>query len=137
MVKIILLIMCTSIFLFCICKENELKAGRFNFTQLISQQSRYSMKEKAEKSYYPLIIPVLSKKKHFSVRKVKRSHGKERKRITRSIGSLKVSKIWKTQFEADPSPSPPSLVALVALDILAAIFTLNAIVALLFVSANA
>ena len=92
------------------------------------------MKERAKKS---LIIPDFSNKKHFNIRKVKRSLKKQRKRITRSIGSLKVSKILKTQIEVDPSPSPPSLVALVALDILAAIFTLNAIVALLFVSANA
>ena len=57
-----------------------------------------------------------------------------RQRRKRSIGSVKVRGFLKPKDD-DSSPSaPPSLVALVFLDILAGIFTFNAIAALLFVA---
>ena len=66
--------------------------------------------------------------------------GKERKikisrqRTKRSIGSVKVRGFLKPKDDDSSQSAPPSLVALVFLDILAGIFTFNAIAALLFVA---
>ena len=57
------------------------------------------------------------------------------RRIKRSIGSVKVQGLMKPRDEDDSYQSaPPSLIALVFLDIIAGIFTFNAIAALLFVA---
>ncbi len=57
------------------------------------------------------------------------------RRRKRSIGSVKVRGFLKPKDEDDTSHSaPPSLVALVFLDIIAGLFTFNAIAALLFVA---
>ena len=56
-------------------------------------------------------------------------------RRKRSIGSVKLTGFLKPKDDDDTSHSaPPSLVALVFLDIIAGLFTFNAIAALLFVA---
>ena len=57
-----------------------------------------------------------------------------RQRRKRSIGSVKVRGFLKPNDDDSSHSAPPSLVALVFLDILAGIFTFNAIAALLFVA---
>ena len=57
-----------------------------------------------------------------------------RQRTKRSIGSVKVRGFLKPKDDDSSQSAPPSLVALVFLDILAGIFTFNAIAALLFVA---
>ena len=98
----------------------------------ILTQSKYTGVIKNSLIVGYLMTPAFSRKNQFRFRKVKRFLRRQR----RSVGSLKVKTFLKSQFEEDPPPSPPSLVALVALDIVAALFTLNAIAALLFVSNN-
>ena len=74
------------------------------------------------------------------LRNAKSPTGKERtnkitrRRTKRSIGSVKVRGFLKPNDDDSSHSAPPSLVALVFLDILAGIFTFNAIAALLFVA---
>ena len=73
-----------------------------------------------------------------SLRKSLRGKGRKikisRQRTKRSIGSVKVRGFLKPKDDDSSQSAPPSLVALVFLDILAGIFTFNAIAALLFVA---
>ena len=55
-------------------------------------------------------------------------------RLRRSIGSVKLQGYLTQKLEQDQAVVPPTFVALVFIDVIAAIFTFNVIAALLFVA---
>ena len=64
---------------------------------------------------------------------MKRMNNKKRRK--RSIGSLKINNFLRQEMEEFQS-APPSFVALVFIDLIGALFTINAIAALLFVASR-
>ena len=59
----------------------------------------------------------------------------KKRRLRRSLGSVKLQGYLKQKFLEDQDTAvPPTFVALVFLDVIAAIFTFNAVAALLFVA---
>merc|ERR1719342_91214 len=68
----------------------------------------------------------------YIIKKIKSKKILSRKK--RNIGSVKMQGILKKEYLEEQSFSPPSFVALVAIDLIAALFTFNAIAALLFVA---
>ena len=78
---------------------------------------------------------------HFLHHKITQQKSKIRKkilkkrRLRRSLGSVKLQGYLKQKFLEDQDTAvPPTFVALVFIDVIAAIFTFNAVAALLFVA---
>ena len=83
-----------------------------------------------------LVIPNLNKNMiKDTMRRKNNKTLKMRKRQKRSIGSLKINNFLRQDIEEVQS-APPSFVALVFIDLIAALFTINAIAALLFVASR-
>ena len=78
-------------------------------------------------------IPVFKRKiSEYFPKKIKSKKILSRKK--RNIGSVKMEGILKKEYLEEQPFSPPSFVALVAIDLIAALFTFNAVAALLFVA---
>ena len=101
-----------------------------NLNPPFSRINENSLKQKNKNTSLKYSIPVFKRQntEYFSKSKKILSRNK------RNIGSVKMQGILKKEYLEEQPFSPPSFVALVAIDLIAALFTFNAIAALLFVA---
>merc|ERR1712189_92790 len=90
-------------------------------------------KQRSKNTSLKYSIPVFKRKiSEYFLKKIKSKKILSRKK--RNIGSVKMEGILKKEYLEEQPFSPPSFVALVAIDLIAALFTFNAVAALLFVA---
>lgn len=125
----------------------QISSGRENMNKMVSVSVPTITPKSGKLSKIILVLTrkQVEEQRNSTERRFRTSseRGKERKirkkmslqRRKRSIGSVKVRGFLKPKDDDDTYHSaPPSLVALVFLDIIAGLFTFNAIAALLFVA---
>ena len=133
-------------FIICVASLIQISCGSENMNKMISAPAIPPKSGKLSKICLVLTSQLFEEHRNNTDKKIKTSlkRGKEMKnnrkkmslqRRKRSIGSVKVRGFLKPKADDDTShAAPPSLVALVFLDIIAGLFTFNAIAALLFVA---
>ena len=108
------------IFLLPLCQTRH-----FHFDDKFLQESKMSQPSHNSTQFYSQQTPALMPRLRMETRK---------HRLRRSIGSVKLQGYLTQKLEQDQAIVPPTFVALVFIDVIAAIFTFNAIAALLFVA---
>ena len=133
-------------FIICVASLIQISCGSENMNKMISAPAISPKSGKLSKIFLVLTSQQVEEHRNKTDKRFKTSlkRGKEMKnnrkkmslqRRKRSIGSVKVRGFLKPKADDDTShAAPPSLVALVFLDIIAGLFTFNAIAALLFVA---
>ena len=131
-------------FIICVASLIQISCGSENMNKMISAPAISPKSGNLSKIFLLLTSQRVEEHINSTGRRFRTSKGKEMKnnrkkmslqRRKRSIGSVKVRGFLKPKADDDTShAAPPSLVALVFLDIIAGLFTFNAIAALLFVA---